>query len=101
MKRIPTPVLIAAAAAMVSTAFAAQPLRPRLKAGPTDVRHGFGSGETQAGRVVRGGNQAPPQLPPSDDTGDFFNGTPVVRQDPAVQQKLFLLPPGYTIELVL
>ncbi len=101
MKRIPTPVLIAAAAAMVSTAFAAQPLRPRLKAGPADVRHGFGSGETKARRVVRGGNQAPQQLPASDEAGDFLKRPPVVRQDPAVQQKLFLLPPGYTIELVL
>src|SRR5205823_3827348 len=29
------------------------------------------------------------------------NNPTVVRQEPAVQQKLFLLPPGYNIELVL
>jgi mono/diheme cytochrome c family protein/glucose/arabinose dehydrogenase len=45
-----------------------------------------------------------PQQPPATDpdaAGDFLKRPPVVRQDPAVQQKLFLLPPGYTIELVL
>jgi mono/diheme cytochrome c family protein/glucose/arabinose dehydrogenase len=32
---------------------------------------------------------------------DFLKRPPVVRQDPAVQQGLFLLPPGYRIEPVL
>jgi mono/diheme cytochrome c family protein len=41
------------------------------------------------------------QLPTSDEAGDFLKRPPVVRQDPAVQQKLFLLPPGYKIDLVL
>src|SRR4051794_9283571 len=51
---------------------------------------------------------AAPQPPPTqqgrgnpDDAGDFLKRPAVVRQDPAVQQKLFLLPPGYRIELVL
>ncbi len=32
---------------------------------------------------------------------DFLKRPPVVRLDPAVEQQLFLLPPGYSIELVL
>jgi glucose/arabinose dehydrogenase/mono/diheme cytochrome c family protein len=36
-----------------------------------------------------------------DATADFLKRPPVVRQDPAVQQQLFLLPPGYKIEPVL
>ena len=36
-----------------------------------------------------------------DDSADFLKRPPVVRQDPAAQQKLFLLPPGYRIEPVL
>jgi mono/diheme cytochrome c family protein len=38
-----------------------------------------------------------PQAP----QGDFLKRPPVVRQDPAVQQQLFLLQPGFTIDPVL
>ena len=36
-----------------------------------------------------------------DDAADFLKRPPVVRQDPAAEQKMFLLPPGYKIEPVL
>jgi mono/diheme cytochrome c family protein/glucose/arabinose dehydrogenase len=44
--------------------------------------------------------QAPPQPPPAPGS-DFLPRPPVVRQDPAVQQRLFLLPEGYRIDPVL
>jgi mono/diheme cytochrome c family protein/glucose/arabinose dehydrogenase len=105
MKPIATRAWIVAAAAMLSGAFTAtqapapqspSPALPDLNARPTSV-----------GRVFRPGDQ---QQPPAtqegrggfdDAAGDFLKRPPVVRQDPAVQQKLFLLPPGYKIELVL
>jgi mono/diheme cytochrome c family protein/glucose/arabinose dehydrogenase len=52
----------------------------------------------------RDAGPADQQQPPTSDpdaAGDFLKRPPVVRQDPAVQQKLFLLPPGYKIDLVL
>jgi len=42
--------------------------------------------------------QAPPPAPPG---ADFLKRPPVVRLTPEMQQKLFLLPPGYKIEPVL
>jgi mono/diheme cytochrome c family protein len=42
-----------------------------------------------------------PQAPPAPPPGDFLKRPPVNRLDPAVQQQLFLLPPGYKIEPVL
>src|SRR5919108_4025708 len=54
--------------------------------------------------LLPGAFAAPRQQPPATDpdaAGDFLKRPPVIRQDPAVQQKLFLLPPGYKIELVL
>src|SRR5688500_11160896 len=52
--------------------------------------------------------QAPPQAPPQAGRGatdppgaDFLKRPPVLRQAPELQQQLFLLPPGYKIELVL
>jgi mono/diheme cytochrome c family protein len=47
-------------------------------------------------RVPAQGPQQP--LPPN---GDFLPRPPVTRQDPAVQQRLFLLPEGYRIDPVL
>jgi mono/diheme cytochrome c family protein/glucose/arabinose dehydrogenase len=44
--------------------------------------------------------QAPPP-PPAAPGSDFLPRPPVVRQDPAVQQRLFLLPEGYRIDPVL
>ncbi|MCC7043246.1 MAG: discoidin domain-containing protein [Acidobacteria bacterium] len=44
--------------------------------------------------------QAPPQ-PPAAPGSDFLPRPPVVRQDPAVQQRLFQLPEGYRIDPVL
>jgi mono/diheme cytochrome c family protein/glucose/arabinose dehydrogenase len=52
------------------------------------------------GDLSRSDQQQPP-TPDPDAAGDFLKRPPIVRQDPAVQQKLFLLPPNYKIELVL
>ncbi|MEO8481571.1 MAG: c-type cytochrome [Acidobacteriota bacterium] len=42
-----------------------------------------------------------PQTAPAPPPGDFLKRPPVTRLDPAVQQQMFLLPPGYKIEPVL
>jgi mono/diheme cytochrome c family protein/glucose/arabinose dehydrogenase len=42
-----------------------------------------------------------PAPPPAAPGSDFLPRPPVVRQDPAVQQRLFLLPEGYRIDPVL
>ena len=54
------------------------------------------------GALVAGQGQGAQQPPVSPDAGaDFLKRPPVVRLAPEVQQKLFLLPPGYRIEPVL
>ena len=106
MKPIATRAWVVAAAAMFSSVFAAtQPRVPAdLKARPTSPAD-LKAGPTSVGGVFRPGDhadaQAPQQSPAVDEAGDFLKRPPVVRQEPAVQQKLFLLPPGYNIELVL
>ena len=67
--------------------------------GPSRVRWGsaaVGSAFLAGGLSLLA--QAPAQAPPP---GDFLKRPPVNRLDPAVQQQLFLLPPGYRIEPVL
>ena len=51
-----------------------------------------------SGAIIVSQTQSP-QDP--DATADFLKRPPVVRLDPGKEQELFLLPPGYTIELVL
>src|SRR4029453_15405158 len=81
------------AAAAVMTAVISADFQPSLSG------HALGAGFRD--RDVGRAKQQQPPTPDPDAAGDFLKRPPVVRQDPAVQQKLFLLPPGYKIELVL
>lgn len=86
--------LVLAGAALAARLWAQTPPVPTVTAAPATPGGLVGApGGVQGGRGV-----VPTPDPPG---ADFLKRPPLQRLDPAVQQQLFLLPPGFTIEPVL